>query len=128
MASMFYFKMYNRIWRYASVGEILSILKAVTIGSILSYLITYIVTGYIVPISIFLRTFETILLFMGGTRFAWRMLRDNYYQRRTNQQRALIIGAGDCGTMIAKKEAAGAYSFFIPQNRFGASRINGITF
>lgn len=103
MGSMFLFKMYNRIWQYASIGEIISILKAVTIGCSLSYLITYIVTGTVIPISVLLRTFETILLFMGGTRFAWRIFRDNYYRRKIQHQRALIVGAGDCGTMIAKE-------------------------
>jgi len=102
--SMYYFKLYNRVWQYASVGEIVSILKAVVVGCIASYLVTYILSGWQrVPISIFLRAFETILLLMGGSRFAWRVVRDNWVVKNNRNRKALIIGAGDCGSMIAKE-------------------------
>lgn len=102
--SMYYFKLYNRVWQYASVGEMISILKAVVVGCIASYLVTYILTGgQRVPISIFLRTFETILLLMGSSRFAWRVVRDHWVVKNNRNRKALIIGAGDCGSMIAKE-------------------------
>lgn len=103
LGCMIYFKMYNRIWQYASIGEILSVLKAVLIGSLLAYGLTYVIGGQRVPISIGIRTFETMLLLMGGARFIWRIYRDNYMKKNKSQQRALIVGAGDCGTMIAKE-------------------------
>lgn len=101
--SMFYFKLYNRIWQYASVGEMISIAKAVTISCVLSSIMTYVITGTAIPISIFIRTFETTLLLMGGVRFVWRVFRDNYYKKKTDQHKALIVGAGDCGMMIVKE-------------------------
>lgn len=101
--SMVNFKLYNRIWQYASVGEIVSILKAVSVGCIISYLLTWGISGRTVPLSVFLRTYETILLLMGGSRFMWRMYRDNYYKKKQGQGRAMIIGAGDCGSFIAKE-------------------------
>jgi FlaA1/EpsC-like NDP-sugar epimerase len=100
--SMFYFKLYHRIWQYASIGELLSILKAALVGCILSYLIIYFIDGKSVPISIFLATSQSTLLLMGGVRFVWRVFRDNYYKKK-KQHNALIIGAGDCGTIIAKE-------------------------
>ena len=112
--SMFYFKLYNRIWQYASIGEILSIFKAVLLSSILSYLLTNYISGQIVPLSVFLRTFETLLLLMGGTRFLWRMIRDGYYKKTNDQRKALIIGAGDCGTLIAKELKQNASSEIYP--------------
>lgn len=102
-AFMVLFKLYNRVWQYASVGELLSIAKAAVLGCIASYAMTYIHTGQVVPLSIFLRTFETILLLMGGVRFAWRMFRDNYYKKKDSQRRALVVGAGDCGALIVKE-------------------------
>lgn len=100
---MVLFRLYNRIWQYASVGEIVSILKAVTVACTASYLLAWGISGSTVPLSVVLRTYETILLLMGGSRFLWRMIRDNYYKKKDHQGRAMIIGAGDCGSLIAKE-------------------------
>lgn len=100
---MVYFKLYNRIWQYASVGEILSIFKAVVLSSIFFYFLTYWFTGQMIPISVFMRTFETQLLLIGGSRLLWRVVRDGYYKKKRDQRTALIIGAGDCGILIVKE-------------------------
>ncbi|EGL19485.1 MULTISPECIES: nucleoside-diphosphate sugar epimerase/dehydratase [unclassified Paenibacillus] len=103
VVSMSFFKLYNRIWQYASVGEMLSIFRAVVVSSSLSYIVSYFISGIGVPISIFLGTFQSMLFLMGGARFAWRLFRDNYYKQKQGQHKALIIGAGDCGTIIARE-------------------------
>ncbi|MEF3302270.1 polysaccharide biosynthesis protein [Paenibacillus sp. GYB003] len=100
---MYGFKLYNRIWHYASTGELLSIVKAVTVTCLISWLLTSVVTGQLVPIPLLVQSFETILLLMGGVRFAWRVFRDSYFKTNVGKKRALIIGAGDCGTLIAKE-------------------------
>lgn len=102
-AIMLGFNLYNRIWRYASVGELTSIVKAVFFGCLVSFAITSFISGKVVHLSVLFLIFETILLLLGGTRFAWRIVRDSYENKRTDQRRALIIGAGDCGTLIAKE-------------------------
>lgn len=101
-ATMLYFQMYNRIWQYASVGEMISIFKAVVISCVLSYFATNLIFDTRIPISIFARNVETILLLLGGVRFVWRIYRDNY-KKRTDLHKALIVGAGECGMLIAKE-------------------------
>ncbi|MEK8126907.1 nucleoside-diphosphate sugar epimerase/dehydratase [Paenibacillus filicis] len=102
--TMRYFKLYNRVWQYASIGEIVAIFKSVTIGVILSYLVTYLITMERVPLSILLRHYETLLLCVGGSRFLWRVLRDRYLvKKKPVHKNALIFGAGDCGALIAKE-------------------------
>lgn len=101
--SMVFFKLYNRIWQYASVGEMLSIFKAVVLSSIFFYFLTLLFSGRMIPLSVFIRTFETQLLLIGGSRFLWRIVRDGYYKKNTDQRKALIIGAGDCGILIVKE-------------------------
>ncbi|RED65813.1 polysaccharide biosynthesis protein [Cohnella lupini] len=96
------FKLYNRFWQYASIGELISILKAVVISCLLAYIVTYLFVGKAVPLSIFARNAETLLLLLGGSRFIWRAFRDNY-KKRTNLRKALIVGAGECGMLIAKE-------------------------
>lgn len=103
LAAMFYFDLYQRVWRYASIGELLSIAQASVVTSALGIAATDVLTRTMVPVSVALRTFETSLLLMGGVRFAWRVYRERYDKKRSSQRKALIIGAGDCGMMIAKE-------------------------
>ncbi|NOU95104.1 NAD-dependent epimerase/dehydratase family protein [Paenibacillus sp. LMG 31456] len=104
MISMRFFKLYNRIWQYASIGEMVAIFKAVTIGVVVSYMIVYAVTSTRVPIAVLLRNYETLLLFIAGSRFAWRIVRDRLFISKGEYQRkTLIYGAGDCGALIAKE-------------------------
>ncbi len=102
--TMRYFKLYNRVWQYASVHEIVAIFKSVTIGVIISYALVYLFTLQRVPLSVMLRNYETLMLMIGGSRFAWRIVRDRFFLKpRETKKHALIYGAGDCGAMIAKE-------------------------
>ncbi|MCS7459901.1 polysaccharide biosynthesis protein [Paenibacillus doosanensis] len=101
--SMRFFKLYNRVWQYASVGEMVTIFKAVTVGVFVSYVLLYAFTLHRVPYSILLRNYETMLLFIGGSRFTWRVVRDRIAKPVNHHKKALIIGAGDCGVLIAKE-------------------------
>ncbi|WP_108993065.1 polysaccharide biosynthesis protein [Paenibacillus agaridevorans] len=98
-----YFDMYRRMWQYASIGEIIGLVKAVITGIVLAYLWTYLITGNRVPLSITTRTLETMLLFMGGSRFIWRLIRVNRSAKNEMKTNILVVGAGDCGALIAKE-------------------------
>jgi FlaA1/EpsC-like NDP-sugar epimerase len=98
-----YFKMYRRVWEYASIGEVISIIKAVLVTCTLSYFIMIFAHNPRVPFSIYVRVMENMILIIGASRFLWRVVRDKYYKQNTNQRKALIIGAGDCGILIAKE-------------------------
>lgn len=109
---MYHFKLYNRVWQYASVGEIVAIFKAVTLSVLISYGFVYTVTWERIPFAILLRNYETLMLLMGGSRFVWRVYRDGSLLKKRPQsnsnegfayRNALIIGAGDCGAMITKE-------------------------
>ncbi|MBP1990299.1 polysaccharide biosynthesis protein [Paenibacillus eucommiae] len=102
--SLLYFRMYNRIWQYASVGELVAIFKAVTLGGIASYGIAAIVMGTWMPFLTAVTTLETMLLLMGGSRFIWRLLRVKPSSKAEDTRRKiLMIGAGDCGALITKE-------------------------
>lgn len=113
-AVMVYFKLYNRVWRYASVGELLSILKATSLIGLISYLIISVVLQTNTPFGMHLLTFETELLLMCGIRFTWRIFRDSILVKNVNKRKTLIIGAGNCGTLIAKELLFNRYSQMIP--------------
>ncbi|MBB3110570.1 FlaA1/EpsC-like NDP-sugar epimerase [Paenibacillus phyllosphaerae] len=101
-ATLLYFRLYSRLWQYASIEEILAIIAAVLSSWGISLVCMMLLFGERIPLSISMRTVETMLLCIGGTRFGWRLI--NRYRIKKHQKRkALIFGAGDCGVLIAKE-------------------------
>ena len=101
-------KLYKRVWQYASVGELISIIKGVTLTEVLFFMVHFFIlqqryTEFIVPRSIYLIAWALIILGIGGSRFVWRIYRDSYLKIQPYHKRALIIGAGDAGALIAKE-------------------------
>jgi FlaA1/EpsC-like NDP-sugar epimerase len=98
----FKYRLYHRAWEYASVGEILGIVRAVTYSILAAGLIQFAVNGnvYVRVLGI---TWMMHIILIGGSRFSWRMLRDNYIQPQTEKKRALIVGAGSAGSMLVRQ-------------------------
>ncbi|HHT7237457.1 TPA: polysaccharide biosynthesis protein [Bacillus cereus] len=98
----FIYKLYKKAWEYASVGELLIILKAITLS-----VITTAVVQQILVQDIYFRllvvTWMIHILLIGGSRFLWRMFRDAYIQKGGDKKRTLIIGAGSAGTMVVRQ-------------------------
>lgn len=67
--SLAFFRMYKRMWQYASIGEVIELIKAILVGMILSYLAIFLLYGERVPLSIATRSLELMLLFMGVQDF-----------------------------------------------------------
>lgn len=100
-------KIYRRVWQYASVGELISIIKAVTISIAASYSLYFLAKQlgfqFVIPRSIFLISLMTIILGIGGSRFVWRIIHDSYRKIQPHHKRALIIGAGNAGALVARE-------------------------
>src|SRR5699024_10043413 len=85
------YKLYNKVWSYASVGEVAAIVKSVTL-TILAVAVVQLIITWMLSIIAF-----------GGSRLAWRVFRDRYIKSATRGVRTLIVGAGDAGAMIARQ-------------------------
>ncbi|SFL16106.1 NDP-sugar epimerase, includes UDP-GlcNAc-inverting 4,6-dehydratase FlaA1 and capsular polysaccharide biosynthesis protein EpsC [Paenibacillus sp. 1_12] len=96
------YKLYKKAWEYASVGELIIILKAVTYSILITGVIQVIMiqTAYFRLLAV---TWMLHMLLIGGSRFCWRMVRDTYITSSKNKSRTLIIGAGSAGTMVARQ-------------------------
>lgn len=100
-----YYGLYRKVWEYASVRELVSIFKAVTLSIIAVAIIQFIVKGDILYRALSI-TWMLHILLIGGSRLSWRVFRDTYIsgEKFTNKKkRTLIIGAGSAGTMIARQ-------------------------
>jgi FlaA1/EpsC-like NDP-sugar epimerase len=95
--------MYNQIWRYAGVRELMTLLKAVLLLGLSSYGLVNFIFEYRMPISVFLLNMESMLLMMGGVRLYQRWRSGHREQSKGAGTRVLIIGAGDCGELLVKE-------------------------
>jgi FlaA1/EpsC-like NDP-sugar epimerase len=98
----FKYRLYQKAWEYASVGEMLGIVRAVTLSILSAGIIQFLINGnvYVRVLGI---TWMLHIILIGGSRFSWRMYRDYYMRSKTEKKRALIIGAGSAGSMLVRQ-------------------------
>lgn len=106
--AFYWAKIYRRVWQYASIGELVSIIKATTISEIVfaAFHMTIQMSfpyQFVIPRSIYLLSWILITIGVCGSRLAWRMFRDSYSKIQPHHRRTLIIGAGKAGALVAKE-------------------------
>jgi len=116
----FIYKLYKRVWVYASVGELVSIVKAVTLSMITTAVIQEIVVQDVHYRLLFV-TWMLHILIIGGSRFCWRVLRSVYFkqegqqkQQESHYKRTLIVGAGAAGAMLARQLLSSSEKELLP--------------
>ncbi len=96
------YRLYQKAWQYASVGELIAIAKAVTYAIVITGIVQFIV-GQDVYFRALGITWMLHILLIGGSRFSWRVFRDHYIAPNPNKKYTLIVGAGSAGTMVARQ-------------------------
>jgi FlaA1/EpsC-like NDP-sugar epimerase len=98
----FVYRLYQKAWEYASVGELTAIVKAVTLSVSLAGVVQLVFNQ-----DIYMRvlgiTWMLHVILIGGSRFSWRVFRDRFISPNPNMKRTLIVGAGSAGTMVARQ-------------------------
>ncbi|GAB4074062.1 nucleoside-diphosphate sugar epimerase/dehydratase [Barrientosiimonas marina] len=97
------YKLYHKVWAYASVGELLAIVKSVTLSIIVAGLVQMIAADFTLYSRALLVTWLLHVTLIGGSRFVWRVFHDRYIDGYQGQNRTLIVGAGAAGTMVARQ-------------------------
>ncbi|MEI3611389.1 polysaccharide biosynthesis protein [Pseudogracilibacillus sp. SO30301A] len=97
------YNLYNKMWAYASVGELVSIVKAVTFTIISAAIVQMLINDFTMYRRALLVTWMLHIILIGGSRFFWRVVRDRYITKSDKKKRTLIVGAGDAGAMIARQ-------------------------
>ncbi|MCM0647447.1 polysaccharide biosynthesis protein [Clostridium swellfunianum] len=107
------FNLYNRMWKYASINELLSIAYSVTISNIVfmfySYFINYkfFESGYFrFPFTVHIIFWLLTVVFLSGARFVYKAV---LYNRRIQKYdvsdsiNVLIVGAGEAAVLLMKE-------------------------
>ena len=101
--SLFAFNLYDRIWKFASVNELLSIALATLAGNIAILGYTYI-SGNFYPRSIYIIFWMLLTGIIGLSRFSLRIYNVIPFIHKNNgNKRVLIVGAGQAGCIILKE-------------------------
>ena len=108
----FAFGIYNRYWRYASVGDLLAIALAVSAGTfaLSLFFVAATLLNLIEGVSRSVLLIDSLLTLVavGGTRLSVRVLseaRRGDAGRRQDDvaRRVLVVGAGEAGTMVVRE-------------------------
>src|SRR5690625_153633 len=99
----FIFNIYNKVCAYASVGELRSIVFTVSLTVLSATVVQFFLTDYTIFRRGLVVTWLFYIVLMGGSRFLWRVVRDEYIVKNKNKVRTLIVGAGDAGAMIVRQ-------------------------
>lgn len=93
------FNLYHRAWEYASVRELVAIVKGVTASVIFTAVLASIINGQIFLRLIFV-TWMMHLILIGGLRISWRILRSRILNNNIELIPTLIVGAGRGGNLL----------------------------
>lgn len=99
------FGLYTSLWSYASIEELIQIFYAVSIGSVAEYLYG-LLFHMSMPRSVNVIAFVLTLLFIGGNRLSYRIMRR--FKRmgipiNDNKIRVMVIGAGKAGSIVIRE-------------------------
>jgi FlaA1/EpsC-like NDP-sugar epimerase len=96
------FSLYRGVWRYASIPDLMQILKAVVSGCVVTVLILFLFSRIqYVPRSIFPLYGILLMALLGGSRLFYRYVKDHGHLTLVGK-RVLIIGAGQAGEGVVR--------------------------
>lgn len=121
------FGMYRRVWKYASIKDMLAIVEATLLGTIAIGVIFYVSSQPVpwfgggtfslpyFPRSILIIDFLITLLLVIVSRFSERFFNELKFGRQgIRKKRVLICGAGDAGEMIVREMIRQKEGEYIP--------------
>ena len=117
LSSYYFFSFYSRLWKYSTLEDLIVIIKAVSVGSIIIFVSTFFYDGFIsipkeyfrfflIPRTILIIDWFLLIIMIGSSRLLWRMWSEKKNFENVGKAapkiRALIFGAGDKGVYLLK--------------------------
>lgn len=97
--------LYRGVWRFASLPDLQRLLRAIAISAVLVVAILFMFKPHgIVPRSVLIMDPILLLLFMGGSRFAYRAWKEHrlYGAIQFSGKPVLVLGAGEAAIALLK--------------------------
>ena len=104
VAVMAAFKLYNRVWTYAGVDEVISVFKASLVIEAL-YVAYRLLWSIAMPRSFYVFNWVFLFILLAGARFSLRVFRQfqKKYQKTGEKRRVMIVGAGSAASLLIKE-------------------------
>lgn len=97
------FGLYRTAWTYASIGELKSIVQAVSYTILVTATMQLIIVQNITVRALVL-TWMLHIMLIGGSRLSWRLVGGRVVKANdVKMERTIIVGAGQAGLMIARQ-------------------------
>ncbi|SHK23429.1 NDP-sugar epimerase, includes UDP-GlcNAc-inverting 4,6-dehydratase FlaA1 and capsular polysaccharide biosynthesis protein EpsC [Hathewaya proteolytica DSM 3090] len=106
------FNLYDSLWKYASIQEVLSIIYSVSLSNLVFIVYSYFInfkllksTYYRFPFTVHIIFWLLSVVCLGGTRLLFRILQEKRCQNQCKEPKKnlLVIGAGDAAALIVKE-------------------------
>lgn len=97
------FNLYHRAWEYASVSELMSVVKAVTSSILTTLIIVSLITRESPFLRLYFITWMMHLILIGGSRLFWRVYRRYFIDSNIEKKPTLVVGAGQGGSMLIRQ-------------------------
>jgi FlaA1/EpsC-like NDP-sugar epimerase len=130
--ALVWFRLYAGIWRYASVTDLRRIVMAAMIGALTIAAAIVIFQLRLIPRSVVLLYPMLLAIFMGGSRFAYRLWKEGRWTRpdQLERKRVVVLGAGEVGSSLVRALSSGrdvyVIGFFDDDRRKVGQTINGL--
>ena len=108
IAALFAFRMYNNLWEYASIDELLQIVLSVLFSTLIGAVFLWTIDVRL-PIRVYIVSAIILVLFTGGYRMVWRIARGKRlmeHKAEGKRLRTLIVGAGETGSLTITRMAS----------------------
>jgi FlaA1/EpsC-like NDP-sugar epimerase len=126
------FGLYRGVWRFASLPDLVRIVKAALTGTVLVVVALFILNrSELIPRSVPVLFLVLQVLLLAGPRLLYRWLKDHRLNLSSGQ-RVLIVGAGRAGEMLVRdmlRDASRAYfpaGFVDDKPRRQGSEVHGV--
>ena len=97
------FNLYHRAWEYASVNELMLVVKAVSFSVLTTLIVVSLITGSSPFFRLYFITWMMHLILIGGSRLFWRVYRKYIIGKNIKKKPTLIVGAGQGGSMLVRQ-------------------------
>ncbi len=104
------FRLYNNLWEYASVDELIQIVLSLSLSTLAGAVFLWVIDARI-PIRVSFVALFLLIFFIGGVRMIYRIMRQKKRTLVSGSQpcdlpRTLVVGAGETGSLTIDRMAS----------------------
>lgn len=100
--------MYKSVWKYVGLHELLNIIRATSISSVLVVAALFLLSFSGLPRSVFVIDWVFCIAILGACRLGFRLWYEHVSSENHVKRNVLVMGAGDVGEMLIREMSRGS--------------------